>query len=126
MGAVECVARGRLGADPKFGEGEKAPWVVFSIACQSNKAYPPTWMNVVAYKGQRDVVEKLKLHKGDYVSIVGPLMPERKDKGSECKHPHNRLKLSQIFLIIRSRSSEEKHYEDIQREDLGGDEPAPF
>ena len=84
------------------------------------------WKSLCAWDGQRDVIEKLKLHKGDYVSVVGIEIAARKPEGSECKAFHTRVKIQQIFLIVRARSSEEKHYDDIERETYGEDKPAPF
>ena len=126
MPAAEMYARGRLGADPAFTSGDKKPSVMFSLACQANKTYPPVWIQCVAFVGQHDVIEKLKLHKGDYVTVWGPVVSSRKEEGSECKWFHTRVMVQQIFLIVRAQSSEEKHYADIEREILGDEEKAPF
>jgi len=86
-----------------------------------------TWLPVVAYGPQAEwLVEKLKLRKGDRVSIEGFLSANYEDGDSGQRRRYVQVVATSTYLAAPSKSREEVHFKDLEGSVPSPGEAPPF
>jgi hypothetical protein len=123
MPVNKVLVDGRLGGDPEPGTTKNGkPFVKFSFAYQKSP-FPPTWITCFAYGKSVEIIEKLKISKGDLVMVDGSL--QALPKIGDCNFIHLCVRAEYVYLQVKARTSEDKHFKDVEQPKFGEEEP-PF
>lgn len=118
--------QGRLGGDPevKVSEKDGDEYLIFQLAYQYRRNTRVHWFQCQAKGKPCEIIQELKVKKGDMVHLRGSLYQFPEDKES-CKRQHLYIKVYQLFLIAPARTTESKHFKDVEQPKVGGETP-PF
>ena len=122
--------QGRLGGDPDFrmSKTTKEEYCIFQVAYQYRRNTKPHWLPCNATGKTCEIIKELGIKKGDLVTIRGSIYQYGKDddRKSDCPRQHLYCQVYQLWILAAARTTESKHFKDVEQPRVGGEEAPPF